>query len=308
MQPGLSRAIPLGLLGFLLGALVVIVIRAAQGMTPLWDFGVGMSLAAFTTAGFFMYGMGAFDPAMNAHGDEAVRLQEEAEKAIDTAPPARLLSGSIWTLAALTLGFIVIIFGFATLPGGLSLITTMDPEASVMMSGMVEMQLPMMAAPMEVSKLVIFAVFLIVLFVSLAAVGAILAMVFRGAAQGVAEAKVAAAAGVGGITVETGVPAPVSGRPAWLSNILTIALFVVVFAVLYLLFYYVAIGLILPAPDLPGLNILFPAPSTQLAVISAVNAALFTILILRPTLVLQFLGRIARWVARLLRRVPSALQ
>jgi hypothetical protein len=306
MQPGLSRALPMGLLGFLVGAGIVILIRALQGLTPIWDMGVGMSLAAFTTAGFFVWGMGAFSPEMNAHGEEAERIREEAEKNIDKAPPGKLLSGSIWTMAAWTLVFIVVIFGFASIPGGFLLTTTTDPGASLVISGLVEMDL--FGTTVQVSQLVIFAVVLIVLFLSLAAVAGVLAWLFSGASAGIAEAKRAAAAGSSGITSESSVPTVPEGRPAWLNRVQTIALFVGVFVLLYLFFYYVAIGLILPAPDLPGLNLIFPSPATQLAVLSAVNAALFTVLILRPTLVLQFLGRVARGALRFMRRVPDALQ
>jgi len=83
---------------------------------------------------------------------------------------------------------------------------------------------------------------------------------------------------------------------------------VILFGILYVIFYYVAIGLILPAPDLPGLNILFPSPASQLVVLSAINAAIFALVILRTNGVLQFVGRFARGLARLLRRVPDVLQ
>jgi hypothetical protein len=39
-----------------------------------------------------------------------------------------------------------------------------------------------------------------------------------------------------------------------------------------------------------------------------VNAALFAFLLVRPTLLLQTVGRIAGWLARLLRRVPVLFQ
>lgn len=306
MQPGLSRAIPMGLLGFLFGALVVIIIRALQGLTPLWDLGVGMSLAAFTTAGFFVWGMGAFNPAANAHGEEAEALQAEAEKNLNNAPPRQILIGSTWTLSAMLIMVIVILFAFASLPGGLALTTTADPDASLVIAGMVPVDL--FGTTVEVSQLVIFAVFIIVMFLSLVLAAAVIAWLFTGAHRGVVEARALAAAGGPGLSEQTGVPQAPAGRPAWLNTALTVALFVVVFTVLYLLFYYVAIGLILPRPDLPGLNILFPDPATQLAVISAINAALFTVLILRPTVVLHFIGRVARGVVNALRRVPNALQ
>ncbi|MBK8027767.1 MAG: hypothetical protein IPK19_41900 [Chloroflexi bacterium] len=46
----------------------------------------------------------------------------------------------------------------------------------------------------------------------------------------------------------------------------------------------------------------------QLVVLSLVNALVITFILLRPSLVLRVLGQIARFIARLLRRVPGALQ
>ncbi len=91
-------------------------------------------------------------------------------------------------------------------------------------------------------------------------------------------------------------------------TIFTAALFIVVFLVLYAVFYYVAIGLIIPNPDLPPMSWFGMAPSTQLIIISAVNAALFTLIILRTQLVLHVIGIVAGWLAHQLRRLPNILQ
>jgi len=68
-KPGLLRAIPMGIFGFLLGAALVLVVRALQNMDPLWDAGVALSIAPLTTTFFFLWGMGAFNPKMSEHGD-----------------------------------------------------------------------------------------------------------------------------------------------------------------------------------------------------------------------------------------------
>ncbi len=78
MQPGLSRAIPMAIIGFLFGALLVIVIRGLQGLDPLWAAGPGIVMTAFTTAGFFVWGMGAFNPKMSVHGEAAEAEAHEA--------------------------------------------------------------------------------------------------------------------------------------------------------------------------------------------------------------------------------------
>lgn len=309
MQPGLSRAIPAGIIGFLLGSLIVIVIRGLQGMVPLWDTGVGMSLAAFTTAGFFVWGMGAFNPEMSLHGEAAEAAEAARAQQADNTPPRKILFGYTWQIATLLIIFLVAVFGFATIPGGLTLVTTADADASLTAASLVEFQLPG-GAFVQVSQFVIFAIFIIITFVSLAAAASIINWVMIGMSRGVKEAQLEAAAAGGGTVA---VDAPEAERTYRIANptlrrLVTFVIFGVVFVVLYLLFYYVAIGLIAPQPDLPGLNLIFPDPSAQLVVLSFVNALVITFLILRPTLVLQFIGRVARFVVKILRRIPGFLQ
>lgn len=306
MQPGLSRAIPAGIIGFLLGSLIVIVIRGLQGLVPLWDTGVGMSLAAFTTAGFFVWGMGAFNPEMSLHGEAAEAAEAARAQQADNTPPRKILFGYTWQLATLLIIVLVALFGFATIPGGLTLVTTADPDASLTAASNVEMTLPG-GAVVAVSQFVIFAIFIIITFISLAVAAAIINAVMIGMSRGVKEAQLEAAGGGAAVLSASEADVPPQPRPL-LNRLLTIALFIGVFVVLYLVFYYVAIGLIAPAPDLPGLNIIFPSPATQLIVLSLVNALIFTFLILRPTLVLQFIGRVARLVVKILRRIPGFLQ
>ncbi|MBK8025532.1 MAG: hypothetical protein IPK19_30080 [Chloroflexi bacterium] len=304
MQPGLSRAIPMSLLGFLVGSLVVIMIRGLQGLTPLWDTGVGMSLAAYTTAGFFVWGMGAFDPSMSVHGEEA---ESAHARSSDAAEPSRMLMGVTWQLVTLLLIATIVLFALATIPGGPTLITTAVPEASMVQVGMVEMQIG--GQTVLVSQLVFLLIIIIAMFLSLLAVAGGLAWVLNKLHQGVVEAKSEAAsapAATEAATVEVE-PAAQAG-PTTVRRLGTLALFAAVFVVLYLLFYYVAIGLIMPQPDLPGLNLIFPSPEMQLVVLSLVNALVITFILLRPSLVLRVLGQIARFIARLLRRVPGALQ
>jgi hypothetical protein len=67
MQPGLARAVPMGILGFTIGAVIAYGIRLAQGLepnaaAPYGFVGSAMVLGAFISAGFFVWGMGAFDP------------------------------------------------------------------------------------------------------------------------------------------------------------------------------------------------------------------------------------------------------
>ncbi|MDZ4765116.1 MAG: hypothetical protein SGI73_11245 [Chloroflexota bacterium] len=125
MQPGLSRAIPFALLGFVLGAFIVLIVRGLQSMQPVWSPGVGLVLATFMCAGFFVWGMGAFDPKMSVHGEHA----EEHHASDDAVPSSQLLGGLTWQLVTLLIGFIVVTFALGAY-SGLALTITDNPLAS----------------------------------------------------------------------------------------------------------------------------------------------------------------------------------
>lgn len=114
MQPGLARAVPMGILGFVGGALLALVIRLAQGLDPAGSVGSAFVLGAFISAGVFVWGMGAFDPKMNLHGDHAI---EEARKPVKTTPPA-LLRNFTWQMTFWTILGVLAVAAFAFLPGG----------------------------------------------------------------------------------------------------------------------------------------------------------------------------------------------
>lgn len=130
MQPGLSRAIPLALLGFILGAFLVLIVRGLQSVDPVWDPGVGLVLGVLLCAAFFVWGMGAFDPKMSAHGDDA-----HAAPADEELDAPKLLGGLTWQLVALLSVAIVIVFALGAY-SGLGLIITDDPLASATTIGM----------------------------------------------------------------------------------------------------------------------------------------------------------------------------
>ena len=84
-KPGLSRAIPALIVGFIASLAFVYAVRSWQDMDPVWMSAessqgaqVGMVLAAFVCMGTFMWGVGAFDPKMSEHGDYAAAQEEEA--------------------------------------------------------------------------------------------------------------------------------------------------------------------------------------------------------------------------------------
>lgn len=289
MQPGLSRAIPMGILGFLVGVGIVVVLRSLQSITPAMDPQIALILGTFMSAGFFIWGAGAFDPKMNQHAHEPVEGEEDhhvdhAEEAEET--PLSILSGYAWHLATLTLLIVGGLAVFAMIPGSPMLQIVGQPEASAAGIGYNQMQLG--GETVEVSQLTIFAGFIIVAFVSLVVVAGGLGYVFTGLSSGVVE--------VSGLKQTEIVKEPLhSDEPSLFGWLKFIVGFLVVFGVIFALFYFVLIGIIIPTDP-------------ELTILSAVNALPITILILRPKTVASLIGRGARSLARALRRLPGALQ
>lgn len=369
MRPGLSRAIPMGFLGFIVGALIVIILRGLQGLDPLWAPGPGIIMTVIMSAVFFVWGIGAFDPRLSVHGDEEVEQAVEKELEEESAQPRSILMSWIWKIATILIFVTFIIGGFAWLPGGLALTQTIQPGASLTMVGFATVPLPFGGPEVQVSTLVIFALFVIWVFVSLIVFSGLIAWAVTSISHGLVTTKVAAAAGGG----TAALPAPGEGvQPkadnrgflialgkfvialillyvafhvilgvvisepsfpvlswfmdaagqltflAFVGALLVagfllrpptgVLVFVFTFIILYYFFYYVAIGLIIPEPDMPGLSLLIPPGAPQLAFLSAVNALIFTFVILKTELVLQTVGRVARWLANVLRSVPKFLQ
>jgi hypothetical protein len=183
-QPGLSRALPMGILGFAIGALLVLGIRAAQGLDPVWSPGVGMVLAAFFSAGFFVWGMGGFDPRMSAHGEEA-----HDEHADVTPTPLALNSSIVWKLTTLLIVVGLIIFVIAAVPFGPALTVTEVPEASRTAVGFSDFELFGIEIP-QVSQLTLFIAFVVIMMLSLFAVAGGLGWIFFSASKGIANAAV----------------------------------------------------------------------------------------------------------------------
>jgi hypothetical protein len=119
MQPGLARAVPMGIVGFAAGALLALLIRLAQGLDPNPDapyafVGPAFVLGAFISSGVFVWGMGAFDPKMSLHG-------EHAEEALANPPaekPVEVLTGYTWQILTWTTLLVLVIAILAFLPSG----------------------------------------------------------------------------------------------------------------------------------------------------------------------------------------------
>ncbi len=108
-KPGLARAIPYMIAVFVLSLAIVYGIRTLQDMDPVWmkvdsseGAQVGLVLAAFASMGAFMWGVGAFDPKMSEHGDQAHEVEEtapESEFTLKTSGPVFRLGKWLWDLA-----------------------------------------------------------------------------------------------------------------------------------------------------------------------------------------------------------------
>lgn len=198
-QPGLGRAIWFGILGFMLGALFVTLIRTLQQLNPLWDSGVGIIIGFLFSVFFFTWGIGAFNLKLSAHGEgpEIEKIHHDLEK--KASEPGFVLSSAVWQLGGLLLLVLLAIFTFAAFPGGLALTTTITPGASTTMIGYIPVTIA--GQTLQVSTLVVFILFIAFVLLSLTAIGGGLAMLVfrydRSYRQSVAEAKAAAALGAG---------------------------------------------------------------------------------------------------------------
>ncbi len=272
MQPGLSRAIPMAILGFLFGSLVVIVLRFLQNLDPIWDVGAGIVVSVLFTAGFFVWGMGGFDPKNSAHGEEAEHHAPEPANA--AAVPTSLLGSAVWTVTTLVLVVFGAVWGFALIPGGFTLQVTDDPMASVQTIGTFVMEI--FGREIVVSELVVFAVFMIVMIGTLAVVGGGLAWLFYTINRGLLEGRAAAGGAPAGTVLLTSPAgeAPANASPISLPPVLRMLITAVVtFVVVYFLFN----ALLLPATISHA-----PEHITGFSLIFAVLAVIF---VARPSFV-----------------------
>ncbi len=191
MRPGLSRAVPMGILGFLVGMVILVVIRGLQGLTPLMDPELAVILGTVLSAGFFVYGMGAFDPQMNQHAHEPAPGEEDHALAVveeeQPAQPQQILGSYLWLLSSILLALIIVIVFFALLPEGPALRTVQGPDGNVSAVGYVP--IPIGSETYYFSQLTVLLGFVIFMFISLAAVAGGLGFVLFSLNQGVVTVK-----------------------------------------------------------------------------------------------------------------------
>ena len=193
---------PLGILGFIGGALLALVIRMLQGLDPAGSVGAALVLGAFISAGVFVWGMGAFDPRMSVHGDHAEGEHAEPEHAVVKAVPHKdpapvsILGAFTWKVTFWTILGVLIIAVIAFIPSGPHIHNVHPGAGDVSGVGFVALGgiyqpireflqtatalelLPKMSdelAALQVSYLVLFVVFVAVTMFSLFLFGALFA-------------------------------------------------------------------------------------------------------------------------------------
>lgn len=346
-NPGVSRAIPMGILGFLVGALIVIMLRGLQTLDPLWEPGVGIVFGALFCAAFFVWGIGAFNPELSVHGEEEEHAHTE-EKAEEAEKPTSILSSFMWQLITWTVISLIVLFAFA-LWGGLTLTVTADPLASTTAVGYFTLQLPFGGPEVLLSELVVFIAFMVWTFLSLAAAAALFAWLFHFLSRGLAQAQTGGAAALpagrtaGALPARTGETPTVAQEPfpnlragqltppypepkgllgslfAWLFWLVRTGI-----NVLYVLIappvterttigwikslaLYAIVGIALYAFFYYVAIGLVLPDKALLVPLSLVNTVAVVFLILRPKYVLQLTGFIASVSARLVRWLPKLL-
>lgn len=296
IQPGIRRAVPMAIIGFMVGAALVMLLRAAQSLTPLWDTGVVLILSTFTTAVFFMWGIGAFNPRLSVHGED-VAEPPPLDDLLNQQKPPTILGYTIWQLAFWLIVLVLVLAAGAVL--GPTLRTVGDPNASVSAVGLVPVEI--FGQEVLVSQIFIFIGFAVWLLISLALVAGVIGLVFFNLVRGVKEVEVQAGGKAGAKALAAreaaaALPAPEASAEApaaqpnrtW-AMIRFVVIFAVLVFVLYWLFYSVLIGLVL-------------GYTSQTVLLSLVNAVIVTVLIMRPSWIGRPLGRGARWLARKMRR------
>lgn len=186
MQPGISRATIGGIIGFFVGAAVVIALRVGFNFTPYWNTGLILTMGILTTAVGFVWGIGGFNPTMSEHPDDGVpppTVEEMAEK----SGPAGVLSSTMWQVTFAVLIIMAIFIALAVIPGvGLSI--TREATGSVRdITGTVTV--PLFGEDTQIPQAFLLLGVVAFIMLSLAVAGAGLSFIFFALNRGAEKAK-----------------------------------------------------------------------------------------------------------------------
>lgn len=172
MTYGLNRALPMTVIGFLLGAGFVILLRALQGMDEVWHAQIGLIVGGVVAAIFFLWGIGAYSSKMAEHhvpepGEDEFgnELPVEDHHHHEEVPGA-VLTSTIWTVAFWTMVIFAGLLIFAALPGGFGYTVSADAAANANANGYFPLQWAN-GETLFVSKLAAFIVFVAITMISL---------------------------------------------------------------------------------------------------------------------------------------------
>ena len=185
MKPGVSRALIGGLLGYIVGAAIVIGLRIAFNFTPYWNLGLILVLGTFTMIYGVIWGVGGFNPRMSDHPDDSIPEPTPEEK-VEQSSWFAVITNITWRMWAFAL---LIMFGFIALAlvPGFGLTITQVADASPRLFGSAELQLGEEIIPINQVWLLI--AFMAFTMLSLAIAAAVLAGVFYGLSDQVAKAN-----------------------------------------------------------------------------------------------------------------------
>lgn len=307
MGYGITRAIPMGIIGFVLGAALVVLIRALQSMTEVWNAQLGLTMGGLFATIFFLWGVGGLSGKMAGHHvhepeeDEFGNELPVEEHHHEELSPSGILQEQIWTIGFWVTIICIGVFLFAAIPGGFGYTISSDPAANKNTIGFFTFELPN-GDVLVVSQLVAFVFVVIFTMASLLVAAWLIAQALFGLNRGVKVVKVVGNQPLTALPESTpagllgageGADAAAVAKPAgfdWRRLIIAI----VTGLVLYQLFWHALVGWILPWEPLR-------------TVASLSNAVLLPILIFYTKGVLWTIGYVARFFAWLLRFLPSVL-
>jgi len=307
MGYSMTRAIPMGIIGFVLGAALVVLLRGLQQMDEVWSTQLGLTIGGLFAAIFFLWGIGALSGKMAEHvihepeEDEFGNELPVEEHHHDDPTPVGILQEQMWSITFWVCVVTIGAFAFAALPGGLGYTVSIDAAANPNANGYFTMEIPG-GQVVVVSKVVAFVFFVVFTMISLFGMSWLVAKALIGLNTGIKTVKVEGnqplnvlpvASNAGLLTAgEQGETVVTPAVPSF--NRRKLAMAVITGLVLLWLFYEALIGWIFKV-----------SPTRE--ILSVTNAILLPILIFYTKQVLWTIGRVARGTAHVLRGLPAFL-
>lgn len=162
MGYSMTRAIPMGIIGFVLGAAFVVLLRGLQQMDELWNPQLGLTIGGLFATIFFLWGIGGLSGKMAAHEvhepeeDEFGNELPVEDHHHDEPTGVGILQEQIWSVAFWVIVVAIIAYAVAALPTGLGYTVSSDPAANTNANGFFTLELPFLQEPLIISKILLF--------------------------------------------------------------------------------------------------------------------------------------------------------